>query len=39
VVRLWGVNYSAPFNHNFYNLEELVSVRKRLLTGISLTSN
>ncbi|MBE6385623.1 MAG: hypothetical protein E7048_08170 [Lentisphaerae bacterium] len=23
VVRLWGVNYYAPFNHNFYNLEEL----------------
>lgn len=22
-VRLWGVNYYAPFNHNFYNLEEL----------------
>ncbi len=22
-VRLWGVNYYAPFNHNFQNLEEL----------------
>lgn len=22
-VKLWGVNYYAPFNHNFYNIEEL----------------
>lgn len=22
-VRLWGVNYYVPFNHNYYNLEEL----------------
>ncbi|MDD4538714.1 MAG: cellulase family glycosylhydrolase [Lentisphaeria bacterium] len=22
-VKLWGVNYYVPFNHNFYNLEEL----------------
>lgn len=22
-VRLWGVNYYAPFNHNFFNMEEL----------------
>ncbi|OQA79661.1 MAG: hypothetical protein BWY31_04201 [Lentisphaerae bacterium ADurb.Bin242] len=21
--KLWGVNYYAPFNHNFYNIEEL----------------
>lgn len=23
LVKLWGVNYYAPFNHNFYNMEEL----------------
>lgn len=22
-VKLWGVNYYTPFNHNFYNIEEL----------------
>jgi len=22
-VKLWGVNYYAPFNHNYYNLEEM----------------
>ena len=22
-VRLWGVNYYTPFNHNYINLEEL----------------
>ena len=22
-VKLWGVNYYAPFNHNYYNIEEL----------------
>lgn len=22
-VRLWGVNYYVPFNHNYYNIEEL----------------
>ena len=23
VVRLFGVNYYAPFNHNYYNIAEL----------------
>jgi hypothetical protein len=22
-VKLWGVNYYAPFNHNYFNIEEL----------------
>ena len=25
-VKLWGVNYYAPFNHNYYNIAELVVV-------------
>ena len=22
-VKLWGVNYYVPFNHNFFNIQEL----------------